>query len=347
MELRHLRYFVAVAEELHFGRAAKKLHMAQPPLSQQIIHLENELGLKLFHRTNRRVSLTDAGEAFLTRVRDIFHSLNKACTEAQRIDRGELGLLVVSFMSAAMLGTFPGLLRTFHEKYPDVTIDLQQVNPANLLESISAKHIDVGFVSLSYPHNRTVCHGVDITVAPLWQEELLVAVHRTHPFASAGEASLASLAEQPLISPPKTPPNGYFDHLVNLFRTYGYSPNFQQEGKDLPTLLTYVAANFGIGIVPACALTIAPRETLFVPIADKPTLGVSIAYRTDNTSAALRAFLETAQQQLYGLTVSASMMQARKSVRNGWSQPSQIATTRAGEPVPPTNFSAATKSVQS
>ena len=127
MELRHLRYFSAVADELHFGRAAEKLNIAQPPLSQQIKKLETELGVMLFHRTKRRVSLTEAGTVFRTRARVILDAARNAADEAGRIGRGEVGRLSVGFMSTATLNRLPLVLRAFKERYPDAEIDLVQV----------------------------------------------------------------------------------------------------------------------------------------------------------------------------------------------------------------------------
>src|SRR5881275_1522994 len=146
MELRHLRYFVAVAEELHFRRAAERLHMSQPPLSQQIRRLEDEVGATLFVRNQRRVELTAAGQAYLARARDILAAVEDAAREARRVQRGEVGRLDVGFVGSAMYSVVPELLRAFRERFPDVGLRLRELGTAEQLRRLEDGRLDVGFL---------------------------------------------------------------------------------------------------------------------------------------------------------------------------------------------------------
>ena len=146
MELRHLRSFLAVAEELHFGRAAARLYISQPPLSQQIRRLEDELGARLFHRTKRRVELTPAGKAFLTEARQTLAQAERAVRAAQRAERGELGELVVGYVTSATYGPLPDVIRTFRKRFPDVDLRLQNLRSMQQRQALIDRRIDVGFV---------------------------------------------------------------------------------------------------------------------------------------------------------------------------------------------------------
>ncbi len=156
MELRHLQYFVTVAEELHFGRAAARLNMTQPPLSQQIKQFEEELGFPLFHRSKRVVELTAAGKVFLHEVRGVLHQLDKAVDHARHTARGELGKIIIGFVGTATYDILPPVVREFRERYPSVSIELQQLSVPQQLEALLNGEIDIGFLHPTSPQEELV-----------------------------------------------------------------------------------------------------------------------------------------------------------------------------------------------
>ncbi len=234
MELRHLRYFTAVARELHFGRAAEALNMAQPPLSQQIQNLEAELGVKLFDRSRRRVSLTEAGEVFLKRARVILDTADQAAVEAQRIGRGEMGRLAVGFMSAAMLDQFPPILSTFREQLPDARVELVQMPSDEQLAGVAGGHIDVGFGDLAETAETVDVNGTRVRIETIWREELLAALPPRHRLANRPTLDLTELAGEPFVTLPRAPATGFYDQVIGLCHAAGFSPQIKQEASQLP-----------------------------------------------------------------------------------------------------------------
>src|SRR4051795_636425 len=176
MELRHLRYFIAVAEELHFRRAAERLHMSQPPLSQQIRQLEEEIGAQLLSRNQRKVELTAAGVAFLERAREILDSVEDAARQARRVQRGEGGRLAVGFVGSAMYSFVPELLRAFRDHAPDITLRLQELGTSEQLRQLEDGRLDVGFVRL--PRARP-----ELTFETVLEEPVVAALPDTHRLA--------------------------------------------------------------------------------------------------------------------------------------------------------------------
>ena len=190
MELRHLRYFVAVAEELHFSRAAARLHIAQPPLSQQIRHLERELGVALFNRTRRHVELTAAGRAFLDESRRVLLQAERAARIAQRAGRGEIGQLAVAFVPSADLDLLPRVLRAWSARFPDVELDLQALLPVAQLEALAGGRIQVGLVRLP------VTAGSEVIVECIESEPLVAALPLRHRLAKRARVRVADLARR-------------------------------------------------------------------------------------------------------------------------------------------------------
>lgn len=190
MELRHLRYFVAVAEELNFSRAAEKLHIAQPPLSQQIQDLEAELGVQLFERTKRRVQLTEAGKVFLEEVKKVFEQVNQAIKVAQKTSRGEVGKLAIAFNSSATYSVLPKLLYEFRQRCPDIELILQELTTNQQLEKLSQNQIDLGLLYL--PVNKK-----ELKVISLLKESLTIALSANHPLANRSEIAIADLIDEP------------------------------------------------------------------------------------------------------------------------------------------------------
>jgi DNA-binding transcriptional LysR family regulator len=312
MDLRRLRYFVAVAEERNFRRAAERLNISQPPLSQQIHTLEEELGAPLFIRDRRSVALTAAGEVLLRRARAILASVESAAAEAARVGRGEVGCLVISFMSAAMLGRLTGALGEFRMARPGVEVQLRQLPPKEQIAAVAAGHVDAGFLSLAPETRRLSVGEAELIVEPVWEEELLAALPLDHPLANQTEIALGDLAAEAFITLPRSPETGYFDQLVELCRRAGFEPRLGQEVEQLPVALALIAAGYGVGLTPLCVREEWPRRAAFLRLDERPRIAVTMIRRSDNHSPALAAFRklhEASAPQGLGTSVSVTLPQ--------------------------------------
>ena len=239
MELRHLRYFLAVAEELHFGRAAARLGIAQPPLSQQIRQLEQELGVTLFHRTKRRVEITPAGQAFSEEVRQVFAQAERAVSTARRAGRGEIGQLDIGFAPSADLDILPRVLRVWNARFPAVEIDLHPMLPSAQTEALRDGRIHIGFVRLPLEESGLV-------VETIQREPLLAVLPAGHPLARRARVRLAQLADDRMIMFPRRMAPGYYDLLISMCRSAGFTPRVLGEPGSIPTNLGLVSAGLGV-----------------------------------------------------------------------------------------------------
>jgi DNA-binding transcriptional LysR family regulator len=246
MELRHLRYFVAVAEDLHFGHAATRLHIAQPPLSLQIKVLEEELQAKLFERTSRRVALTEAGRSFLKDARTILTAIEEAKRRAAQIARGAAGRLEIGFTGSAVFNkSVPALLAGFRRDWPEVSLMLHQMTTADQLDALCDGRLDIGLArpSLSeLPPRR-------IVVRRALREQLLVALASDHPLAHRGCIDFAQLKDEPFVMPPRHVSAGLYDKVQELCTRAGFTPRVVMEAHQIATILALSAAGIGIGIV--------------------------------------------------------------------------------------------------
>jgi len=290
MELRHLRYFVTVAEELHFGRAAERLHIAQPPLSQQIRQLEKELGFELFHRTKRNVQLTEAGQVFLGEVQQILKQLQQAVQLGQQTSRGEIGQLVVGFVSSAAYNILPTILRTFRSCVPGVRLELHELTTDQQLEWLQSGRMDVGFVRPPVEDNR-------VSWETIFEEPLMVALPETHSLANQGYICLTSLANEPFILFPRPLAPGLYDLIISLCQQAGFSPSVAQEAIQMQTIVSLVAAEMGVAIVPASLQNLQRTGVVYRHIRDIPdsSLKVVIAmiWRSNDTSSTVQRFIDT------------------------------------------------------
>ncbi|MEH2382237.1 MAG: LysR family transcriptional regulator [Nostoc sp.] len=298
MELRHLRYFVTLAEELHFGRAAERLHIAQPPLSQQIRQLEKELGFELFHRTKRNVQLTEAGQVFLDEVQQIMRQLQQAIQVGRQTSRGEIGQLVVGFVSSAAYNILPTILRTFRSSVPGVSIELHELTTDQQLEWLREGRMDVGFLRPPVEENRFSCETI-------FQEPLMVALPEAHLLASQSNVCLTSLANEPFILFPRILAPGLYDLIISLCQQAGFSPKVAQEAIQMQTIVSLVAAEMGVAIVPASLQNLqrigVVYKTLQEPmskVAIVADVGVAIAiiWRKNEISPTVLRFLEIVKQ---------------------------------------------------
>ena len=299
MELRHLRYFTAVAEELHFGRAAAKLHMAQPPLSQQIKQLEEELGFLLFHRTKRSVQLTAAGERFLGETRLIFQRLEQAIATGRRTSRGELGELSIGFVGSASYSVLPLILQQFRQRCPQVELTLRELTTNVQLEALRENRIDIGFV-------RPPIQGEGFAQQPILQESLVVALSEGHRLVgeqaergSTAEAciSIADLAAENFILFPRPLAPGLYDQVIALCQQGGFSPRVVQEAVQMQTIVGLVAAEIGIALVPESLRNLQRSGVVYLPLREAtPQAEIALVWREGDLSPTVQQFLEMINQ---------------------------------------------------
>lgn len=299
MDLRQLRYFIAVAEAGGFRRAAERLHITQPPLSLQIQSLERDLGVVLFERGARVTRLTAAGQALLRRGRAILASVDEAQLETTRVGRGETGRLVLGVMSAALLGRLPPLLGKFRERAPDVAIVIEQRSPQEQIVAIASGEIDVGFLALA-PRTRLAHHAVEITSEPLWQEALAVALPSSHHLAKRSAISLSELAKEPFVSIGDVPEIGYHQRIVGLCRKAGFAPDVRHIVSQLPVAMTLISAGYGVGVMPACMSETWRALAAFPRLATPATISVAMIWRRDSTTPLLKSFLDTIRGEAGG-----------------------------------------------
>lgn len=288
MELRHLRYFVAVAEEKHFGRAAARLRIAQPPLSRAIQGLEKELGFTLFARNRRQVELTPAGRVFLSHAHGIFESLELAVHEAQRASRGESGRVVVAYPSTFAYSGLPELVRAFRTKFPAVEIVLRELSPQQQVEALRNGDIDVGFV-------RAPFEEPGLTSELVRSEPLVVALPSGHPLAAQKIIALPLLAKEPFVMFPRVRGPAYFDQLMRLCHDAGFIPRIVQEAPQLD-IVSLVAAGLGVSLLPSSIRKFRRAGIALRPIAGGPRTELRVAWSTRNASAVLREFLEAVRR---------------------------------------------------
>ncbi|MCL6516109.1 LysR substrate-binding domain-containing protein [Alicyclobacillus sp.] len=289
MELRHLMYFVAVAEERHFGRAAQRLQMTQPPLSQQIRQLEEELGVTLLQRNARRVELTPAGEVFLDEARKVLAQAERAVELARRAGRGELGRLRVGFVGSATYDVLPAVLRMFRRQRPGVNVVLQELSTPQQEEALLDDRIDVGFVRPPMSSNL-----IEVTV--VHRSPCVLALPANHPLANRPSIGLADLRGVPLVMLARSTWAGLYDTVLGLCRQHGFSPEIQQEAREFQTVIGLVAGGLGVAVVPASARNLHSRDVVYREIGGLPDMEMGVAWRRKDSSPVLAAFLSVARE---------------------------------------------------
>lgn len=290
MELRHLRYFVAVAEELHFGRAATRLHMAQPPLSQQIRRLEAELRVPLFYRTKRRVELTDAGRVLLGEAKAILARAEQAAGIAQRASRGEIGQLFVGCALWADFTSGSSIIRTFARRHPNVAVELRDLTSPEQVSALEGGHIDVGIL-------RPPVQSQALMTERLLSEKLVVAFPSGHQFEHYERVPWGALANQPYIlsSRRRTPA---FDVLVaRACHDAGVMLTVKYEVEHPQTILAIVEAGLGISLVPASSASLNRPGIAYRHLRPAgPSLETLIAWRRGTERPLVEAFVTVAKE---------------------------------------------------
>ncbi|MEN7331268.1 LysR substrate-binding domain-containing protein [Pseudomonas aeruginosa] len=298
MELRHLRYFIAVAEELHFGRAAERLGISQPPLSQQIQALEEEIGARLFERTNRRVELTDAGRLFLDESRQVLAQVDKAVLLARRAHLGELGELKIGFTSSApFTSTIPSSIHAFRKAYPDVHLDLQEMSSRQVLKALLEESLQVGVIRpLALPD---AVHWVE-----LFREPLVAVLRADHPLAAGSEDGLAiaALAEEPFVFFPRSYGTGLYNQVIALTRQAGFSPRIAQEASEAMTIIGLVSAGLGVSILPASFRRTRVDGVVYRTLSDpEATTAVWLVRRQNEGSPLALSFIDLVTREAASL----------------------------------------------
>jgi DNA-binding transcriptional LysR family regulator len=259
IELRHLRYFVAVAEELHFGRAAERLHLAQPPLSQQIRKLEELLGHPLFLRTSRSVRLTDAGEAFLQRARRTLRNVQRDLDETRSIGRGDVGSLHIGFIGSAVLSTLPAIFRTYREAYPRVRLHLHESFTSLVMEGLENGTLDAGILRDGDP-----VEGINVTT--ILSEPFVAVLPASHACAKQKSISPVALRGEPFIYYPRSAGARAYEKPLTLCEEHGFRPQVVQEASHWLTILQLIGAGLGVSIAPACVRRIATADVVCLPL---------------------------------------------------------------------------------
>lgn len=274
MELRHLRYFIAVAEEQHFTRAAERLHMAQPPLSQAIRQLESELGIELFHRSTRHVTLTTAGQAYLERARELLEELADASEHARRVAAGVVGRLVIGCVGSATYSLLPQLSRGLADELPGVDFAFRgEMLVPDQVAALRSGDIDVALL-------RPPVADLGLTVEPIRQDRLVVALPADHPLAAAPRVRVKQLAGSDLIVHSADRRSVMYDVALRLLHDAGIEPHIRHEVGETSTLVTLVAGGLGVAIVPEPVHALQLDGVVYRPLVrPAQTVPLAVAHR--------------------------------------------------------------------
>ncbi|MHB1304280.1 MAG: LysR substrate-binding domain-containing protein [Acidiphilium sp.] len=293
MEMRQLRYFVAVAEELSFSRAAERLNVSQPPLSMQIKALEDELGATLFNRTRRKVEITHAGVLLLDSARKALGELRRAAEMVGLSARGEAGLIRMGFTgSVPMLDMFPRLMRAFRDRYPEIGVELRHMSTARQLQALMDEELDVGILRPPYYFQA----GPGLVAHRIWRDELMVFLPASHALAFGNSAiDLAGLEGETFVGVAPDIGCGMHDHVMTICSRAGFVPKVAQHARELGSVLGLVAAGIGIAILPHCYARIGIPDVVSRPLAEPGAASeLLLAFKAQTISPRLQRFVEIA-----------------------------------------------------
>jgi DNA-binding transcriptional LysR family regulator len=299
IELRHLRYFVIVAEELHFGRAAQRLHLSQPPLSQQIRRLEELLGYPLFVRTSRAVRLTGAGAVFLERARRTLRKMEEDVEAMRSIGRGEAGSLSVGFIGSGMLTRLPAMLGYYRSHFPKVSLQLRELYTSGVIQALLEGSLDVGFLRDGGPTDGLV-------VETLFSEPFRAILPARHPLArkSANRAiDPAELRDEPFVFFSPTAGTRAYETPISLCEAAGFRPRVVQEAPQWLTIVRLVGAGLGVSITPSCVERIQTRDVVSRRLRVRPGTEdvkskIELAWRANENRPIVETFCRIARQKL-------------------------------------------------
>jgi DNA-binding transcriptional LysR family regulator len=295
MDLQRIRQFVAVAEELHFGRAAERLRQTQPPLSIAVQALERELGVTLLERSSRRVSLTPGGAVFLEQARGILERVNRAVDITRAAHRGTVGRISVGFLAATAYTLMPVVVRNFVVHYPGIELELQELSMSQQFEAFQRQDIDVGLL-------RPVATEVDLTFETIMEEPMVVALPSTHPLSNLARIPIKKLATESFVMFPRIPGTIFHDLIVNHCRRAGFVPRTSQQATQTHAVLGLVSSGLGVALVPDSVRIIGMRGVAFRPLeSNPPIVPTAIAWRAGNASPLVASFIETARKAVLDL----------------------------------------------
>src|SRR5213593_515059 len=288
MELRHLRYFAAVAQYLNYSEASRRLHVAQPAISQTILDLEDELSVKLLLRTKRTVQLTAAGTAFVREAREILRRANEAQHLAQRAARGEVGTLGIAFFGAASAPILPALVQAYRRKFPDVELHLFEMNPDQQLAAFDEGRIHLGFTRSLPPDRRS-----EFKEELLYKDLLVIALPTAHALAKQKVVNLKALAGEPFVQFHRDGAPSLFDEVIGVCRRAGFSPRIVNEPNFMATVMTLVESGLGVSLIPYCVRTLNRPHVAIRPITPKSLpIPLCATWLRSAANHALAAFVE-------------------------------------------------------
>ncbi|GHO45832.1 LysR family transcriptional regulator [Ktedonospora formicarum] len=295
MELRHLQYFIALAEELHFGRAAARLMLAQPSLSQQIKQLEDEMGFPLLRRTRRSVELTEAGSAFLEEARKILAEVQEAKRVALRAYRGDVGQLVVGYISSSTYDLLPRMLHAYRERYPHVEVVLRELTTPDQIRALEEERIHIGLMRL--PISAPM-----VKVEVVRREPVVCVLPEAHPLAAHERVSVASLEHEPFVLQSNQRAAGYYIQIMKLCLAAGFSPNVVQEVTEMHAIVGLVAAGMGVSLVPLSTKNIRSRGVVYRELeGDVLMTEMALGWLRDPHSAVVKNFLAVARETAFNM----------------------------------------------
>jgi DNA-binding transcriptional LysR family regulator len=290
IELRHLRYFLAVAETLHFGKAAARLGMAQPPLSQQIRALESILGNRLFDRTTRGVRLTTVGQYFLERTRNTLAMIDQDVEMARRLGTGKEGVLTVGFSGSVMFTQLPLSIEIYRRSYPKVELRLQELVTAEQISALKAGNLDLAFLRDGDPDNA-------IEIRPILRERYVAILPKHHKLAEKASLRPADLQREPFVFYSRTMGPLAFDRMMACCEADGFRPKIVQDTPQWPTALRLIAAGLGVSIAPACITSLVLPDIIYKPLRSAQRTTIDIGSRKGLDNPAADAFLGIVYQQ--------------------------------------------------
>ena len=291
MDPRKLRYFLAVAEELHFGRAARRLNISQPPLSMQIRALEDELGALLFTRDRRNVALTEAGRVLLVEARNVLLQIDHARNAVQRAARGEVGRLAIGFITPVEYNVLPPLLGEFRRSYPGISLSLREVMTDQQLAELESGTLDVGLLTAPVDRPTLCCHRV-------WRERMIVAIPAVHALArSTAPISVRRLASEQFVMFPRSIAPALYDDVIQFCRGGGFSLTIAQEVAQSHTIISLVSAGLGLAIVPESMQGLRRAGVTYRSFREEgPSMETVVAYKKDRISPLVENFVNLARR---------------------------------------------------
>jgi DNA-binding transcriptional LysR family regulator len=291
MDPRKLRYFLAVAEELHFGRAARRLNISQPPLSMQIRALEDELEALLFTRDRRNVALTEAGRVLLVEARNVLVQIDHARNAVQRAARGEVGRLAIGFITPVEYNVLPALLEEFRRSYPGISLTLREVMTDQQLAELESGTLDVGLLTAPVDRPTLWCHRV-------WRERMIVAIPAVHKLArSTAPISARRLASEQFVMFPRSIAPALFDDVIQFCRRGGFSLTITQEVAQSQTIISLVSAGLGLAIVPESMQGLRRAGVTYRSFREEsPSMETVVAYKKDRVSPLVENFVNLARK---------------------------------------------------